>query len=87
VASRSNTIGRLVRGKDASFSQAAQGFESHAATWLKEGELPALLAIGIPPIVFSYDADEAERDRAVLRAFGAHSTAIAPAKALHIRHA
>ena len=47
------------------------GFESHSAEWLKEGELPAVLKLGKPLLVFSYDRDEAERDGAILRAHGA----------------
>ena len=47
------------------------GFESHARDWLAASELPAILQLGKPLIVFSYDLDEAERDAAILSAYGA----------------
>ena len=47
------------------------GLESHVDEWMHPNELPLILASGIPLVVFSYDLDEAERDAAILIAYGA----------------
>jgi hypothetical protein len=54
------------------------GFEAHVTEWFEAGQLPTLLATGIPIVAFSFDADEAERDRALLGAFGVETRADAP---------
>jgi len=46
------------------------GLEAHWADWLDDKELPALMKNNIPLAIFSYDFDEAERDRYVLEGFG-----------------
>lgn len=50
------------------------GLEGHADEWMASNELPTILAMGIPLVVFSYDLDEAERDAAILNGFGANIT-------------
>jgi len=60
------------------------GFESHVDSWFEIDELPMLLKTKIPVLAFSYDADEAERDCAILRAMGASTEPSSPCPfALH----
>ena len=46
------------------------GLEANGLSWLDDEELPALMKNKIPLAVFSYDYDEAERDRHFLAGYG-----------------
>jgi hypothetical protein len=46
------------------------GFEANARLWFAPSELPVMLSLGKPVVIFAYDQDEADRDSWLLQMHG-----------------